>query len=716
MVSRDIRHKLGEYFTPDWLAELLLNEVGYDGNPDKRVLDPACGSGTFLVLTIRRIREYAREHFLDERNLFKKIIENVRGIDLNPLAVLASKANYLIALSDLLRYRPREGIEIPIYLADSISVIRKATPYGEEEFELNTNEGKFWVTKEVIDKNLLNPVLSIIATGLKIGWSGELFEKYLSKDIPLSEQSVKSFIRLYNKILKLEKYGKNRIWTQLLKNSFSPMLIGKFDYVIGNPPWINWENLPEFYRESTKHLWDEYGLISKGGFKKDIAMLFVARCYSSYVDKGGKLAFLVPFTIFKNPSGGGYRAYLANKCEVEKIHDLVELYPFEGAINRTAMIVLKDGKSHFPLPCLMWSNPKSRGIDMEDELEQVKRITRQTDMVFTPIRRGQPETPWMIITEKGYDAVEKVLGESEYVAQEGTNTRGANAVFYVNILDKQHDLLLVKNDTEEGRTKYRESKRLVDDTFVFPLIRGNEVKRWYAAPKDYILLPHDNESGDIIAETQIKTDYVNTFKFLNDFRSELESRKFYGEQIKGRFPFYTLFQVNAKTFSRYKVIWKSIAGKISGKPQFDCAVIGIVDDKNLGKKAAIPNESLVFIPFDNLEEAHYCVAILNSSLMKLIVASYTIETRIPPNITKNVFIPRFNHSQLHLQLSKLGERCHELAKKYYEQNDLLAQDELKKVEEEIDNTVAKLYGITDEELEEIKKTLRILKEGEAEGE
>jgi len=36
---------LGEYYTPDWLAEHVLNEVGYTGDPDKRVLDPACGSG-----------------------------------------------------------------------------------------------------------------------------------------------------------------------------------------------------------------------------------------------------------------------------------------------------------------------------------------------------------------------------------------------------------------------------------------------------------------------------------------------------------------------------------------------------------------------------------------------------------------------------------------------------------------------------------------------
>ncbi len=51
-----------------------------------------------------------------------KIVNNVQGFDLNPLAVLASKANYLIAMAEFLRYRPREGIEIPVYLADSIAV------------------------------------------------------------------------------------------------------------------------------------------------------------------------------------------------------------------------------------------------------------------------------------------------------------------------------------------------------------------------------------------------------------------------------------------------------------------------------------------------------------------------------------------------------------------------------------------------------------------
>ncbi len=41
LFPRSVRHDLGEYYTPDWLAELVLNELGYDGNPDKRRFPPA---------------------------------------------------------------------------------------------------------------------------------------------------------------------------------------------------------------------------------------------------------------------------------------------------------------------------------------------------------------------------------------------------------------------------------------------------------------------------------------------------------------------------------------------------------------------------------------------------------------------------------------------------------------------------------------------------
>jgi N-6 DNA Methylase len=122
IMPREVRHDLGEYYTPDWVAELLLERIGLSGNPDKRFLDPACGSGTFLVAAISRVRDHYmmnwEEMRFDEGGLLTKILTNVVGFDLNPLAVLAARTNYLIAVRDLLSHVDK--IEIPVYLSDSV--------------------------------------------------------------------------------------------------------------------------------------------------------------------------------------------------------------------------------------------------------------------------------------------------------------------------------------------------------------------------------------------------------------------------------------------------------------------------------------------------------------------------------------------------------------------------------------------------------------------
>ena len=64
LVPKELRHDLGEYYTPDWLADFLLGEAGYAGDPAVRVLDPGCGSGTFLALAMARVISYADDHLL----------------------------------------------------------------------------------------------------------------------------------------------------------------------------------------------------------------------------------------------------------------------------------------------------------------------------------------------------------------------------------------------------------------------------------------------------------------------------------------------------------------------------------------------------------------------------------------------------------------------------------------------------------------------------
>ncbi len=114
LVDPKDRHDLGEYYTPDWLAgrmcEALLSRSG-----EEAVLDPACGSGTFLYQAI----QHKKKRLPPTRQTLEKILGSVAGIDIHPLAVIVSKMNVLLALGDL--FQKRSGpLSIQVYLANSI--------------------------------------------------------------------------------------------------------------------------------------------------------------------------------------------------------------------------------------------------------------------------------------------------------------------------------------------------------------------------------------------------------------------------------------------------------------------------------------------------------------------------------------------------------------------------------------------------------------------
>ena len=500
-----------------------------------------------------------------------------------------------------------------------------------------------------MDKGLLSRILEDIEFCAKNKYSKEDFKEFVSKKYDLSKNSLESLTRLYLKILSLEKKGRNKIWTRILKNSFAPLLIGKFDFVVGNPPWINWENLPEFYREETKGLWEWYGLTKTtkgtglGKVKRDMAMLFVARCLDRFTKENGKFAFLIPFTVYKTQAGAGFREFLAkgywkdektnSPCKVLKIHDLVTLYPFEGAVNRTSLIVIeKSGKTEFPIPCVMWHNPRSKGIDQEAELEEVRKTTRQFDLVLTPIIENKVESPWMIISKKAFEGIKKIIGKSGYRAFEGVNT-ALNGVYWIDILSEQPNGLLITNPPLPGqKKKVKQVKQVVEKDLVYPLIRGRDVKKWYPASEmGYIILPTNSE-GRNYSINYMKVNFPRAYNYFLKFKQELEQRSLYKLAGKDKIWFGIHVNIGKFTFAPYKVVWKYIAGKISGKAEFLTAVLEPVNDKFVGEKPVIPNEKLMLIPLDNKDEAYYVSGILNSSPAELLVASYVIETAISTHI------------------------------------------------------------------------------------
>ena len=132
---------MGEFYTPDWLADLVLREAGFA--PGIRTLDPSCGSGTFLFLAIRLLRESG----LEGAELVAEAERTLNGFDVHPLAVTVARANFILALRGDLRMAKHEVV-IPIWMAELAAVpeqtfgrpieVAVAADDGPERFVLPT--------------------------------------------------------------------------------------------------------------------------------------------------------------------------------------------------------------------------------------------------------------------------------------------------------------------------------------------------------------------------------------------------------------------------------------------------------------------------------------------------------------------------------------------------------------------------------------------------
>jgi hypothetical protein len=718
LVPRKIRHDLGEFFTPDWLAELTLNEVGYDGSTDVRLLDPACGSGSFLVLAIKRIKEKADAEKLSQNSILEKILENIVGFDLNPLAVIAARTNYLIALGDLVRRR-KHDIFIPVYLSDSIAMARpKQEALEGPVFEVATSVGKFIVPAAIVQEKLIDPIFSIADESIRNRYKASEFLERINHDFhELDERSLPLLKELYEKLLALELKGINRIWARLLKNAFAPLFCDKFDLVVGNPPWINWEYLPEDYRNSTKSLWTQYGLISDSGkiglgqLRRDLATLFVARCAEQYLQPAGKLGFLMPFNVFKTQGGDGFRRFLSRKTEVSSVHDLSETYPFEGATNRTGLLVLGHGRTRFPIACTIWYNEKSAGLDQELSLDAVRGMTKRFELNLAPIQKAEPNSPWAMTTAKAYEALSKISRPSPYRGYEGIKT-ALNGIYWTEIKAIYMEKFATIQNVGWGKIEVPQNQGNVEKDLVYPVVRGNDVLRWYTDPKYYIIAPHDTRTGRPLEEQRLKVEFPKTYQFLLKFKQNLANRSIHKLWGKDN-PFYSLYDIGSYTFQPYKVVWKDISGKISARGDFGgAAVIGKKKDVNLGKVQLLPDATLMFIPCKSEDEAHYLCASLNSIFTRFVATCYAV-LHVGQHVLKYTDIRQYDaNNPNHQKLAELSKKAHLLAVEIHERSDFSARDRLQVIEGGIDQVLAKAYGILDDELDEIRNTMKILKEGE----
>ncbi len=471
VVPRKLRHDLGEFYTPDWLAEYLIEKSGYPGDPNIRFLDPACGSGTFLVEAIHRaIQSLSSRKKIDRGNAGRLILNNIVGFDLNPLAVLAARTNYLIAFAPLIPFvRP---ISIPVYLCDSVLAPTRVSNEGELPFgdvTFSTTKGDFLFPSAMQEKEKIDQFTALIEIGLKGKQNPQDFSALLKKRLSISERDERLLLRVYGRIKELEEQGENGIWARYIKNAFAPVYLGHFDYVIGNPPWIRWGYLSDDYRKRTLNLWQRYGLFSLkghearlGGGEKDFSMLFTYASCDNYLKDGGKLSFLITHEVFKSKGAGeGFRRFEIKEkkipLRVTLMEDLVDLKPFQAA-NKTSLFVLEKGKpTTYPVPVVIWRRLKGTGMISPDwPLSEVlsQSHTKREEVKGIPVDPTRPNSSWQTASSSSLKYSEKMKGRNPYKARLGARVE-PYGVFWLRIKDVRPDgLLVIENMVERGRGKF----------------------------------------------------------------------------------------------------------------------------------------------------------------------------------------------------------------------------------------------------------------------
>jgi type I restriction-modification system DNA methylase subunit len=312
------RHDLGEYYTPDWLAERIVREL-LPKHGIKTVLDPSCGSGSFLRAAITHFLAHNTDGTDNER--LRMILGNVQGIDIHPVAVTIARATYVLALGKLVS-SARSSISLPVYLADSLFLPREVEQNLYDK--LSGVEIRFGGKKNerlvvIPDMLIQSPELfdNAIAACTRVAEdhaeknrdTKDTLDKYLTVHVPdlhkLLEYPdiLESLWSFAENLAELIREKNNSIWSFIIRNSYRPaMLKGQFDFIIGNPPWLSYRYIsdPEYQEEIKQRAVVKYKIAPKSQklmTQMELATVFLAHSMATFAKKDARLGFVMPRSV-----------------------------------------------------------------------------------------------------------------------------------------------------------------------------------------------------------------------------------------------------------------------------------------------------------------------------------------------------------------------------------------------------------------------------------
>jgi SAM-dependent methyltransferase len=372
------RHDLGEFYTPDWLAAVVLREADY--GPGQRLLDPACGSGTFIFLAVRALRE----HGLKGQALVVEAEQHLLGFDVHPLAVTVARANFVLALREDLRAAKRT-VSIPIWMAHSLALPepRFGRPIEVPVPELPSGASERFTLPTEMEEMVPGSLAQAV------GHIRELSDPSIDDEdaaaalsTQLDDLGVGNFsdiwlanLRLFRQLV---REGRDTIWGFVLSNAVRPQVVARspVDLVVGNPPWLALRDIADAtYQGQLTELALGYGLLEKRrGWQTgalELATIFACFSIDHYLKPGGKLAFVLPRgVLFGAKQHEPFRRLkVSTSFAPVKAFDLADVDPLFN-VPSAALIVRKEAppeEAGWPVQTVSGTLPK-RNLGEEDAL------------------------------------------------------------------------------------------------------------------------------------------------------------------------------------------------------------------------------------------------------------------------------------------------------------------------------------------------------------
>lgn len=355
----------------------------------------------------------------------------------------------------------------------------------------------------------------------------------------------------------------------------------KFDILIGNPPWVNFADLPAEYKSFIKPYFIQENLVIDkkklllGSSRIDIAALILKVALGRLLRDYGRAYFFVPLSLFcGDDAHAGFRNYLANghNFAVTEVFEFSQTKVFSGiSASYCCAAFASDCEQVFPVTYY-----------------REKTKTQWEKRFAVPL--CAPNDPWRICIDESAStkAIPHISLAKEQSPRQGINTCGANDIYI-----------------------FTEKPDYIPEKFLFPLVTKETLKQYPPVPQKWICVPHDLTTGKPISLIEIKK-YPSLYKYLKHSECFLTARKgtLIQTWIKKGF-WWALFGVGAYAFAPYKVIWEAY-GKRTFLP---C----IVDAFN-GQPWQANQAMQAYIPCYSMKEARSLLDVLQATKIQTLLS------------------------------------------------------------------------------------------------